>query len=335
MILSVTMAAVVIGASAGQVDPVDRAFANYVFSGEIRAEVNDFDSPDSPCQVINAVPNGFGIPPDLLRVSALCPYAPQSVGAGGGGGLWFPSGVSLSYSAGGDVGYDYGDSSSAQSFVDECSVEFDAEPVWVRLTIERPALSLFATGANQTEAFGAVEMRRDGTLLFRGARPVTSLSGLPDSDVQQNVDIPDFSLNPPVNEIYVVFDEYFLLTPANYKLFLDGRATVNGGETPAIPDGVSFLAGKIEMVIEHPRGLGVEAALCPADIGRPGAYNPDGMVDLADYALFVDAWALGNVAIADLTGDGPGLISPDGAVNLSDFSLYLSIWSYSSANGCP
>ncbi|MEL7472138.1 MAG: GC-type dockerin domain-anchored protein [Planctomycetota bacterium] len=72
----------------------------------------------------------------------------------------------------------------------------------------------------------------------------------------------------------------------------------------------------------------------PADITTTGACTPgafDGVVDLSDFACYLNLWAANN-PIADITPTGAcSPVNPDGTVDLSDFSCYLSLWSL----GCP
>jgi len=114
-------------------------------------------------------------------------------------------------------------------------------------------------------------------------------------------------------------------------LALEGGAPAPVGHPPS--DVTNDWAALMTLAtLEDCDGDGVPDCSCPADLTNADATgDPDGVVTLSDYTLFIGLWNAGHDT-ADLTGFGTcDLGARDGQVDLSDLACYVRLW----AAGCP
>ncbi len=122
---------------------------------------------------------------------------------------------------------------------------------------------------------------------------------------------------------YSAFDGIINLTVADFTG--DGR-----------PDVIGTSNNRRSLVILEGTGCGFCGAdLSGSDVPGERLYGvPDGVLDIADFFFYLDAFAAGNTDIADLTGSNdpndPGYGVPDGVLDAADFMFYLALF----ADGC-
>ena len=120
--------------------------------------------------------------------------------------------------------------------------------------------------------------------------------------------------------------------PIGQTVATDGASKLRFTATASFSDGS---ADRASFVITGLSRTERSIACSPADIagGGPDALSPDGIVDGNDFIRFINAFAIGDVAVdpsADIAGGGPNADQPDGIIDGSDFIAFINAF----AVGC-